>query len=59
MVEAAEAPLLLPLTVRDAISEKAETSGPKAPAGGGMAETQDPNYQTLAGIGGDCFEKKG
>ena len=25
---------------------------------GGMAGTHDPNYQTLAGIGGDCFEEK-
>ncbi|VDK67762.1 unnamed protein product, partial [Onchocerca ochengi] len=29
--------------------------GPQAPAGGGMAETFDPNYQTLAGMGGEIF----
>lgn len=29
--------------------------GPKAPAAGGMAGTHDPNYQTLAAVGGDAF----
>ncbi|OZC08107.1 hypothetical protein X798_04899, partial [Onchocerca flexuosa] len=29
--------------------------GPQAPAGGGMAGTYDPNYQTLAGMGGEIF----
>ncbi|EPB75522.1 hypothetical protein ANCCEY_05388 [Ancylostoma ceylanicum] len=28
---------------------------PKAPAVGGMAGTHDPNYQTLAAVGGDMF----
>ncbi|CAI5441743.1 unnamed protein product [Caenorhabditis angaria] len=35
-------------------------AGPKAPtAGGQMAATHDPNYQTLAGLGNDCFANKG
>lgn len=29
--------------------------GPIKPATGGIAGTHDPNYQTLAGVGGDCF----
>ncbi|KAK6044206.1 hypothetical protein COOONC_18289 [Cooperia oncophora] len=34
---------------------------PKPPAVGGIAGTHDPNYQTLAGVGGDIFgaDKKG
>ncbi|CAI2352126.1 unnamed protein product [Caenorhabditis sp. 36 PRJEB53466] len=35
----------------------AAAGAPKA-GGPGMAGTHDPNYQTLAGIGNDCFEKK-
>uniref|UniRef100_A0A7E4VFZ6 WD_REPEATS_REGION domain-containing protein n=1 Tax=Panagrellus redivivus TaxID=6233 RepID=A0A7E4VFZ6_PANRE len=31
-------------------------AGPKAPAAGGIADTHDPNNQTLAAVGGgDCF----
>uniref|UniRef100_A0AC34FP65 Uncharacterized protein n=1 Tax=Panagrolaimus sp. ES5 TaxID=591445 RepID=A0AC34FP65_9BILA len=33
----------------------AANNGPKAPAAGGIAGTHDPNYQTLAGMGQDCF----
>ncbi|KAI6194766.1 hypothetical protein M3Y96_01159500 [Aphelenchoides besseyi] len=33
----------------------APVDGPKAPAGGGMAGTHDPNYQTLAGMGPEVF----
>ncbi|CAD6191791.1 unnamed protein product [Caenorhabditis auriculariae] len=38
--------------------DKAAGGGPKAPAQGGVAGTHDPNYQTLAGIGNDCFQNK-
>lgn len=36
-------------------SVKEGAGGPKAPAAGGVAGTHDPNYQTMAGVGGDCF----
>ena len=37
------------------------TAGPQMGKTGGQAATHDPNYQTLAGIGPDCFgaDKKG
>uniref|UniRef100_A0AC34GKC1 Uncharacterized protein n=1 Tax=Panagrolaimus sp. ES5 TaxID=591445 RepID=A0AC34GKC1_9BILA len=33
----------------------AAADGPKVPAAGGIAGTHDPNYQTLAGMGQECF----
>ncbi|KAI6211623.1 hypothetical protein M3Y96_00453800 [Aphelenchoides besseyi] len=36
---------------------KSPAAPPHPPAQLGMAQTHDPNYQTLAGIGGDVFKK--
>ncbi|KAI6206454.1 hypothetical protein M3Y94_00912400 [Aphelenchoides besseyi] len=36
---------------------KSPVPPPQPPAQLGMAQTHDPNYQTLAGIGGDVFKK--
>uniref|UniRef100_A0AC34QDA2 Uncharacterized protein n=1 Tax=Panagrolaimus sp. JU765 TaxID=591449 RepID=A0AC34QDA2_9BILA len=33
----------------------ANPNGPRPPPQGGIAGTHDPNYQTMAGLGQDCF----